>query len=53
MSEFSPIRGGNEGCEACDDDKQEKEPALLLRRFTHNCPQCGQLRGFERALFCL
>ena len=31
--------------------KQEKEPALLLRRFAHNCPQCGQLRDFERALF--
>ena len=31
--------------------KQEKEPALLLRRFAHNFPQCGQLRDFERALF--
>ena len=20
---------------------------------THNCPQCGQLRGFEKAFFCL
>ena len=24
MSEFSPLRGGNEGCGACDDDKQDK-----------------------------
>ena len=32
-------------------EQQEKEPALLWRRFSHNCPQCGQLRGFERALF--
>ena len=24
---------------------------LLLRRFVHNCPQCGQLRDFERVLF--
>ena len=34
------------------EQQQEKEPALLWRRFAHNCPQCGQLRGFERALFC-
>ena len=32
--------------------KQEKEPALLLRQFAHNCPQCGQLRDFEKAFFC-
>ena len=31
--------------------KQEKEPALLWRQFAHNCPQCGQLQGFERAFF--
>ena len=24
MSEFSPLRGGDEGCGACDDDKQDK-----------------------------
>ena len=24
MSEFSSLRGGNEGCGACDDDKQDK-----------------------------
>ena len=24
---------------------------LLLRRFVHDCPQCGQLRDFERVLF--
>ena len=68
MSEFSPLWGGNEGegellrrskrsCPgaygACDDEEeQEKEPALLWRRFSHNCPRCGQLRDFERALFC-
>ena len=33
-------------------EQQEKEPALLWRRFSHNCPRCRQLRGFERALFC-
>lgn len=44
MSEFSPLWGGNERYGACDDDEQEKEPALRRRRFAHNCPQCGQLR---------
>jgi len=39
------------GSEPGDEKKQEKEPALLLRRFAHNFPQCGQLRDFERALF--
>ena len=34
------------------EQQQEKEPALWWRRFSHNCPRCGQLRGFERALFC-
>ena len=34
-------------------EQQEKEPALLWRRFSQNCPRCGQLRDLERALFYL
>ena len=37
MSEFSPLWGGNEGDEACDDEEQEKALALLW------CP--GGFRG--------
>ena len=43
---------GPQGDEEQGDEEQEKALALLLRRFAHNCPQCGQLRGFERALLC-
>ena len=50
MSEFSPLRGGNEGCGVCDDEEQEKEPALRCRRFAHNCPQCGQLREVDEGV---
>ena len=42
MSEFSSLRGGNEGCGACDDDKQEKALALLWRLGGHFRPQCGR-----------
>lgn len=30
---------------ARDEEKQEKAPALLLRRCGHNRPQCGRFRG--------
>ena len=30
---------------ARDEEKQEKAPALLLRRGGHNRPQCGRFRG--------
>ena len=33
--------------------KQEKALALLWRLGGHFRPQCGQLRGFEMAFFCL
>lgn len=44
MRELCRLRR-SEGYGACDDDKQEKTPALLLRRRGHNHPQCGR---FER-----
>ena len=50
-SEFSPLRGGNEGCGACDDDKQEKALALLWRLGGHFRPQCRRFQGLELALF--
>ena len=43
MSEFSPLWGGNEGDEACDDEEQEKALALLW------CP--GGFRGRGLTLF--
>ena len=51
MSEFSPLRGGNEGCGACDDEEQEKALALLWRLGGHFRPQCGRFPGTELALF--
>ena len=45
MSEFSPIRGGNEGCGACDDDKQDKPP--VAPPAGHNCPHCARRRVSE------
>lgn len=51
MSEFSPLWGGNEGCGACDDDKQEKALALFWRPDSHNRPQCERFQGLELALF--
>ena len=47
MSEFSPLRGGNEGCGACDDEEQEKALALLWRLGGHFRPQCGRFQGLE------
>ena len=44
MSEFSPIWGGNEGCGAGDDVKQEKALALSVRQGGHNRPQCGRFQ---------
>ncbi len=45
------LLGGNEGYEASDDEKQDKQltppPALSL---PHICPQCGQFQGFPTAL---
>ena len=66
MSEFSPLRGGNEGegellrrskrsrpgaYGACDDEEQEKALALLWRLGGHFRPQCGRFQGLELALF--
>ena len=51
MSEFSPLRGGNEGYGACDDEEQEKALALLWRLGGHFRPQCGRFRELELALF--
>ena len=51
MSEFSPLRGGNEGCGACDDEEQEKALALLWRLGGHFRPQCGRFQGLGLALF--
>ena len=52
---FAPL-GGNEGCGACDDEaqggleeEQEKLPGSCAPRQSHNCPQCGQFRGWTRA----
>ena len=50
MSEFCCLRQ-SEGYEARDDDKQEKAPALLLRRRGHNRPQCGRFQRRELTLF--
>ena len=46
MSEFSPIRGGNEGCGACDDDKQ---PAMCLssKKYTGKVNACEMKNGAE------
>ena len=33
------------------EEKQEKAPALLLRRCGHNHPQCGRFRGRGLTLF--
>ena len=35
-----------------DEEEQEKAPALLLRRYDHNRPQCGRFRGRGLTLFC-
>ncbi|MDE6993741.1 MAG: hypothetical protein K2P41_04860 [Lachnospiraceae bacterium] len=51
MSEFCCLRQ-SEGYEARDDDKQEKAPALLLRRRGHNRPQCGRFQRRRPTLFC-
>ena len=32
--------------------KQEKRLGAFLRQPVHFCPQCGQFRGVEMALFC-
>ena len=32
--------------------RQEKGLTLFLRQPVHFCPQCGQFRGVEMALFC-
>ena len=32
--------------------KQEKRLGAFLRQPVHICPQCGQFRGVEMALFC-
>ena len=32
--------------------KQEKRLGAFLRQPVHICPQCGQFRGIEMALFC-
>ena len=45
----SALPGGNERYGACDDDKQEKDTTLLVRRAVHNCPQCRQFQAFQRA----
>ena len=47
MSEFSPLRGGNEGCGACDDDKQDKGRGRrrLLRPVT-SARSAGSCEGF-------
>ncbi len=50
MSELCRLRR-SEGYEARDDDKQEKALALSVRQGGYFCPQCGQLRGRELALF--
>lgn len=34
-----------------DEEKQEKAPALLLRRCGHNRPQCGRFQGRRLTLF--
>ena len=34
-------------------EKQEKALTPERRQGGHNCPQCGQLQGFEMAFFCL
>ena len=51
MSEFSPLRGGNEGYGSCDDEEQEKALALLLRLGGHFRPQCGRFPGTEADAF--
>lgn len=51
MSEFSPLRDGNEGYGACDDEEQEKALALLLRLGGHFRPQCGRFPGTEADAF--
>ena len=51
MSEFSPLWGGNEGCGACDDDKQEKTLALLCARAVTSARSAGAFRELELALF--
>ena len=39
----------------CGGRKKKQEKALTpeRRQGGHNCPQCGQLQGFEMAFFCL
>ena len=47
----SPLRDGNEGYGACDDEEQEKALALLLRLGGHFRPQCGRFPGTEADAF--
>ena len=53
MDETCRLRRG-EGYGACIDEaaKQEKRLGAFLRQPVHICPQCGQFRGVEMALFC-
>ena len=52
MSEFSPIWGGNEGCGAGDDVKQDKEQASSVtpRSVTsaRSAGSCGGFRGVPK-----
>ena len=51
MSEFSPLRGGNEGCGACDDEEQEKALALLCAQAVTSARSAGGFRGQRLTLF--
>lgn len=51
MSEFSPLRGGNEGYGACDDEEQEKALALLSRRAVTTARSAGGFQEWGMALF--
>ena len=51
MSEFSPLRGGNEGYGACDDEEQEKALTLLCVRAGTTSRSAGGFRGSGLTLF--
>ena len=51
MSEFSPLRDGNEGYGACDDEEQEKTMALLCARAVTSTRSAGGFKDLELALF--
>ena len=53
MSEFSPLRGGNEEYGACDDEEQEKALALLCARAVTSARSAGGFGALELALFWL